>query len=91
MTTDTVIRENRMRREAIRYGLELGKSARRNPNAPDYGLYALFDPETGGTINPLLLGRYTCSWTLEDVEHYLMSDVPGDPAQDADNTQGGAP
>lgn len=73
MATDyvTKTRENRMRRIAERSGLRLVKSARRDPNALDYGMFALIDERTGGAINPALIDRFTCSWTLDEVEHYL--------------------
>ena len=64
-------RENQLRRTADRQGLRLVKSSRRDPNAIDYGLYALIDIKYGGTINPALADRFTCSWSLDDVEHYF--------------------
>ena len=67
----TKVRENRLRRVADRRGLRLVKSGRRDPNALDYGLFALIDYETGGAVNPSLIGRYTCSWDLDQVEDYL--------------------
>lgn len=69
--TDTV-RENRLRRIADRRGLRLVKSESCDPNAQDYGLYALIDYDTGGAVNPSLIGRYTCSWTLDQIEDYLV-------------------
>ena len=45
------VRENRLRRKADRMGLLLSKSRRRDPDALDYGLYALIMPETGDTIH----------------------------------------
>ena len=73
MATDnlTKTRENRMRRIAERSGLRLVKSARRDPNALDYGRFALIDERTGGAINPALLDRFACSWTLDQIEHHL--------------------
>jgi hypothetical protein len=65
------VRESRIRRIADRRGLRLVKSGRRDPNALDYGLYALIDYDTGGAVNPSLIGRYTCSWTLDQIEDYL--------------------
>ena len=41
MGTDEKVRENRLRRMAERQGLELRKSARRDPRAIDYGTYML--------------------------------------------------
>lgn len=66
-------RENRLRRKAERRGFRLIKSARRAPDACDYGLYALLDPRTGGAVNPALADRWTCSWSLDQVEDYLIA------------------
>ena len=71
------VRENRIRRIADRRGLLLVKSGRRDPNALDHGLYALIDYDTGGAVNPSLIGRYICSWTLDQIEDYLVE--PGQP------------
>jgi hypothetical protein len=66
--------ENRLRLTAERYGYKLERSRRRDPRAPDYGLYALVDPRTRGTINPAsIVSKY--GWTLEEVEHFLTSPV----------------
>ena len=65
------VRENQLRRKADRCGLKLMKSARRDPKGLDYGLYALIDVQTGGAVNPALAQRWTCSWTLDQVEAYL--------------------
>ncbi len=65
------IRENRLRRKADRFGLKLIKSKRRDPRALDFGRYALIDVQTGGVVNPALIDRWTCSWSLDQVEHYL--------------------
>lgn len=46
------IRENRLRRKADRMGLRLMKSPRRDPDAIDYGMYALVTHDVGGTIHP---------------------------------------
>jgi hypothetical protein len=53
-----------------RFGLMLTKSARRDRLAPDYGLFALINPETGEAINPPF-GRSIHSWDLATVEAYL--------------------
>jgi uncharacterized protein (DUF697 family) len=63
--------ENQMRRKAYCLGLRLSKSRSRNPDANDYGLYALIDPVAGGAINAALANTFVHSWTLEDVENYL--------------------
>jgi len=71
---DSKVRENRLRRAADRQGLRLAKSRSRDPNAIDYGLYALIDIQTNAAVNPAIAGRWVCSWTLDDVEEYLKSD-----------------
>jgi hypothetical protein len=65
------IRENRLRRVADRYGYRLSRSTRRDPEALDYGLYALFDLRSGYAVNPALVNRFDHSWTLDDVEQFL--------------------
>ena len=72
MSEDTKVKENRLRRMADRQGLKLVKSRSRDPNAKDFGLFALIDVQTGGAINPAIAQRWVCSWDLEDVESYLM-------------------
>ena len=68
--TTLKISEARLRRMADRQGLILRKSRRRDPEAIDFGLYALVDIESGGTIHPEgVISPY--SLTLEDVEAYL--------------------
>jgi hypothetical protein len=71
--TDEKVRENRLRRMADRYGYRLVKSRSRDPRNVDYGLYALIDVETGGTVNAALANHWTCSWCLDDVERWLTS------------------
>lgn len=73
MDNDEKVRENRLRRMADRQGLRLTRSRSRDPQAIDFGLYALIDIETSGTINPVIAGRWICSWTLDEVEGYLKS------------------
>jgi len=68
------VRENRLRRLARKYDLRLVKSRSRNPAAIDYGLYAIIDIYTGGTINPPIAQRWICSWDLDGVEAYLTDD-----------------
>lgn len=43
---DDKIRENRLRRMAVRQGLQLAKSRRRDPRAVDYGVYRVVDAHT---------------------------------------------
>ena len=65
-------RAMRLRRIADRRGLRLVKSGRRDPGALEYMLYALVDQQTGKAINPPLADRFECSWTLDQVEDYLI-------------------
>jgi len=71
MDLEDKVRENRLRRTADRQGLRLMKSRSRDPQALDFGLYALVDVQTNGAVNPAIAGRWPCSWTLDDVEEYL--------------------
>ena len=81
---DVKVRENRLRRKAARYGLQLIKSPRRDPDALDYGLFALIDPRTGGAMNPALIDQFVHSWTLDKVEKYLLPTGEGPaPAREA--------
>jgi hypothetical protein len=66
---DEKTRETRMRLAADRQGFRLKKSKSRDPHTKDYGLYALVDNRIGA-VNSALADR-VCSWTLEQVEHYL--------------------
>ena len=66
----TKVEDNRLRRMADRRGLILRKSRRRDPDAIDYGLYAVCDVQTGGTIHPEgVVSPY--SLTLDEVRGYL--------------------
>jgi hypothetical protein len=67
------VQENRVRRVAQRRGLRLVKSRRRDPQAVDYGLYALIDVDTNSAVNPPIAQRFVCSWTLDEAEAYLNS------------------
>ena len=67
---NTKVNENRLRRVADRQGLQLRKSRRRDPNAVDYGLYALIERSYGSAIHPHgVISEYDL--TLEDVGLYL--------------------
>lgn len=66
-------RENKLRRIADRRGYRLTRSRSRDPNAIDYGLYALIDIQTNGVVNPPIAQRWVHSWTLDEVEEYLLS------------------
>jgi hypothetical protein len=72
---ETKVAENKLRRAADRQGLRLEKSRSRDPRAIDYGLFALIDIRKGEAINPPIAGRWTCSWTLDDVEKYLTRPI----------------
>ena len=51
-------------------GLRMSKSRRRDPDAFDYGLYALFDVDTGGTIHAMgPVSPYFLE--LDEVEQWL--------------------
>lgn len=69
-TLEAKTRENRLRRMANRQGLRLMKSRSRDPNALDFGLYALTDTQNV-LINQPLAGRWACSWTIDEIENYL--------------------
>lgn len=62
------VRENKARRAAIRQGLELQKSKRKDPMALDYGKYMLVG-ESGAAV----FGHEPrpFSATLEEVERHL--------------------
>lgn len=66
------VRENKLRRAADRQGYRLVKSRSRDVNAVDYGLYAVIDVETNGAVNPAIAGRWVCSWTIDEVEGFLL-------------------
>jgi hypothetical protein len=65
-------RENRARRKAVRRGLVLSKSGRRDPDGLDYGRYALLSARTGKLIHPLLDGLFAHALTLDEVEAELV-------------------
>jgi hypothetical protein len=71
MSESVKVRENRLRRMADRQGLRFVKSRSRDPQALDFGLYALVDVSTNGVVNPPIAGRWICSWDLDEVEEYL--------------------
>jgi hypothetical protein len=50
METDEIAREKRLRRAAVRQGLRLSKSARRDPRASDYGKYRVDNPNLSAAI-----------------------------------------
>ncbi|WP_319414802.1 hypothetical protein [Marispirochaeta aestuarii] len=64
------VRENRLRRKLSRMGYNLSRSRRRDPDANDYGLYAIIDVESQGTVHAAApWGIYTL--TLDDVEEMI--------------------
>ena len=66
------VRENAMRRKAVRQELMLQKSPKRDPAALDYGLFSLQDLRTRALVNPTLFGGLSAfSWTLEQVERHF--------------------
>lgn len=71
MDTEKKTRENRLRRVSDRQGYRLTRSRSRDPNAIDYGLYALADVQTGGTVAAPIAGRWIHAMTLDEVESYL--------------------
>jgi hypothetical protein len=80
---DDKVREIRLRRQADRRGYRLTKSARRDPWAPDFGLYALLDVQTGGAVNPSIAQRWTHSWSLDQVEAWLNGSMTYAPLERA--------
>src|SRR4051794_12442550 len=68
------VRENRLRRVAQRQGLLLVKSRRRDPQAVDFGTYALLDPDTKALVagDSEVMNGY--GLTLDDVEKILVTD-----------------
>lgn len=74
MTENEKVRENRLRRMAGRQGMRLVKSRRRDPNALDFGCFALVDHQTNG-IN-FGAGPFGYDASLNDIETYLLSPDP---------------
>lgn len=69
MSESLKVRENRARRAAIRQGMELQKSKRRDPNALDFGGYMLVHIATNGAVMGADPHAYSAS--LEQVEEWL--------------------
>jgi hypothetical protein len=71
------VRENRLRRKAVRQGLQLVKSRTRDPDALDFRRYMLIDVRpSASTFREVAAGRegqreYTL--TLDEIENYLTS------------------
>ena len=69
------VRAAKLRRMAGRRGLRLVKSRRKDPGALDYGLFALIDPEHGGTIHPMFEAvNSPYALTIDEVEEWLTDD-----------------
>ena len=64
---DEKVRENRLRLTAVRQGLTLIRSRRRDRRALDYGKYWLADASGTYVTRPAGCG-------LDDIERYLMGD-----------------
>ncbi len=69
MATSNKVRENRLRRVALRRGLRLEKTRRRDPLALDYGTYMLIDDRTNAVVARGLESGY--GLTLDDIERHL--------------------
>jgi hypothetical protein len=70
MAGDDKVRENRLRRMALRQGLRLRKSHRRDELALDFARFALLDDRTGAVVVGGEEGAFTLG--LDDVERYLQ-------------------
>jgi hypothetical protein len=71
MTEHEKVRENQLRRKAVRMGVVVKKSRRRDPQAPHYGTYAIVDPNR----NSLLAGDAQTGYgmSLDEVESWLRA------------------
>lgn len=63
-------REYRLRHKAKRCGFKLVKCPRRDPDAADFGLYALFSLATGEAVNPPSVVSIH-GWNLDQIEDHL--------------------
>lgn len=73
MTAKEKVMENRLRRKADRMGYQLVKSRRRDPDAMDYGLYALIDLDTNGSVFPPDVMGSPCVATLQEIEDRMKT------------------
>jgi hypothetical protein len=66
------VRENRLRRAAVRQGLTLSKSRARDPRALEYDRWHIIDAYT----NTIVAGAHPWNYslTLDEVEDYLASE-----------------
>ena len=62
-------RENKLRRMAKRRGLRIEKSRRRNINALDYGMFALYNERKKEYVHPTSTNKYV--YSLDHIEIYL--------------------
>lgn len=69
MPENLKVRENRARRAALRQGMELQKSKRRDPRALDFGGYMLVD--LNGNFVIMGADPHPYSATIEQVEAWL--------------------
>lgn len=80
-TTSDKVRENRLRRAAERRGMVLIKSRRRDPQATDFGRFALLEENLYFVLGGNGIGQFTSyeamknegiyTATLDDVERFL--------------------
>ena len=70
----TKVEESRLRRVARRQGFFLSKSRRRDPQALDFGLYAILAEGTMYPVHAALIDRFIHSLTIEEVREYLEGD-----------------
>jgi hypothetical protein len=72
MTSTDKTRESRLRRTVARRGYLLAKNRRRDPNAWDYGLFTIINPELNAVVQEHL--------SLDGVERWLEASKPRRPA-----------
>lgn len=78
-TAKPTVSESTVRRMARSRGYELRKSHRRDPNAGDYGLWNVFDPQMGGyALGHHPSGTTPYAWTLEEVAAWLRDGQNGE-------------
>jgi hypothetical protein len=73
MTNMEKTRENRLRRKLGRMGYRLARTRRKDPDAIDYGKYAIIDAQTNCTVAGT---NKNCSWyefDLDDTEKWIKT------------------
>lgn len=70
MTAKEKTRENRLRRKLERMGYRLHKSRRRDPDAWDYGLYAIVDVNTNAVMHQTIADT-AFSLNLDEVAAWI--------------------